>query len=161
MVWAILSILVENKPGILFKVTHLFRSRNFNIDSISVGVTQNPEFSKMTITTLGDEKQIEQIVKQLDKMIDTIEVKRLDDKKTVFRELSLFRVKVSKPSDSMEINNIANSFGAKIHDARRDSIMVELTATPEQINNLQELLAPYEIIDIARTGVAALQRGGD
>ena len=151
MVWAILSILVENKPGILFKVTHLFRSRNFNIDSISVGVTQNPEFSKMTITTLGDEKQIEQIVKQLDKMIDTIEVKRLDDKKTVFRELSLFRVKVSKPSDSMEINNIANSFGAKIHDARRDSIMVELTATPEQINNLQELLAPYEILDIART----------
>jgi acetolactate synthase I/III small subunit len=160
-VWAILSILVENKPGILFKVTHLFRSRNFNIDSISVGVTQNPEFSKMTITTIGDEKQIEQIVKQLDKMIDTIEVKRLDDKKTVFRELSLFRVKVSKPSDSMEINNIANSFGAKVHDARRDSIMVELTATPEQINNLQELLAPYEILDIARTGVAALQRGGD
>jgi len=161
MVWAILSILVENKPGILFKVTHLFRSRNFNIDSISVGVTQNPEFSKMTITTIGDEKQIEQIVKQLDKMIDTIEVKRLDDKKTVFRELSLFRVKVSKPSDSMEINNIANSFGAKIHDARRDSIMVELTATPEQINNLQELLAPYEILDVSRTGAAALQRGGD
>ena len=161
MVWAILSILVENKPGILFKVTHLFRSRNFNIDSISVGVTQNPEFSKMTITTIGDEKQIEQIVKQLDKMIDTIEVKRLDDKKTVFRELSLFRVKVSKPSDSMDINNIANSFGAKVHDARKDSIMVELTSTPDQINNLQELLAPYEILDIARTGVAALQRGGD
>ena len=161
MVWAILSILVENKPGILFKVTHLFRSRNFNIDSISVGVTQNPEFSKMTITTIGDERQIEQIVKQLDKMIDTIEVKRLDDKKTVFRELSLFRVKISKPSDSMEINNIANSFGAKVHDARRDSIMVELTSTPDQINNLQELLAPYEILDIARTGVAALQRGGD
>ena len=161
MVWAILSILVENKPGILFKVTHLFRSRNFNIDSISVGVTQNPEFSKMTITTIGDERQIEQIVKQLDKMIDTIEVKRLDDKKTVFRELSLFRVKVSKPSDSMEINNIANSFGAKVHDARKDSIMVELTSTPDQINNLQELLAPYQILDIARTGVAALQRGGD
>ena len=139
----------------------MFRSRNFNIDSISVGVTQNPEFSKMTITTIGDEKQIEQIVKQLDKMIDTIEVKRLDDKKTVFRELVLFRVKISKPSDSMEINNISNSFGAKVHDARKDSIMVELTSTPDQINNLQELLAPYEILDIARTGVAALQRGGD
>ncbi|MGQ0605524.1 MAG: acetolactate synthase small subunit [Candidatus Nitrosotenuis sp.] len=159
--WAILSILVENKPGILFKVTHLFRSKNFNIDSISVGVTQNPEFSKMTITTIGDEKRAEQIVKQLDKMIDTIEVKRLDDKKTVFRELVLFRVKVSKPSDSMEINNIANSFGAKIHDPRKDSIMVELTSTPDQINNLQELLKPYEILDIARTGVAALQRGED
>ena len=67
----------------------------------------------------------------------------------------------SKPSDSMEINNIANSFGAKVHDARKDSLMVELTSTPDQINNLQELLAPYEILDIARTGVAALQRGGD
>ncbi|HIH68026.1 MAG TPA: acetolactate synthase small subunit [Candidatus Nitrosotenuis sp.] len=161
MVWAILSILVENKPGILFKVTHLFRSRNFNIDSISVGVTENPEISKMTITTIGDEKQINQIVKQLDKMIDTIEVKRLDEQKTVYRELSLFRIRISKPSDSMEINNIANSFGAKIHDARKESIMVELTATPEQINNLQELLSPYGILDVARTGAAALQRGGD
>jgi acetolactate synthase-1/3 small subunit len=159
--WAILSILVENKPGILFKVTHLFRSRNFNIDSISVGTTQNPDLSKMTITTIGDEKQIEQIVKQLDKMIDTIEVKRLDDKKTVYRELVLFRVKVSKATDTMEINNIANAFGAKIHDARKDSIMLELTATPDQIENLQELLSKYEILDMAKTGVAALQRGGD
>ena len=159
--WTILSILVENKPGILFKVTHLFRSRNFNIDSISVGTAQNPEFSKMTITTIGDEKQIEQIVKQLEKMIDTIEVKRLDDKKTVYRELVLFRVKVSKASDTMEINNIANSFGAKIHDARKDSIMLELTATPDQIENLQELLSKYEILDMAKTGLTALQRGGD
>ncbi|HEY8110316.1 MAG TPA: acetolactate synthase small subunit [Candidatus Nitrosotenuis sp.] len=159
--WAILSILVENKPGILFKVTHLFRSRNFNIDSISVGTTQNPEFSKMTITTIGDEKQIEQIVKQLDKMIDTIEVKRLDDKKTVYRELVLFRVKITTATDTMEINNIANSFGAKIHDARKDSIMLELTATPDQIDNLQELLSKYDILDMAKTGVAALQRGGD
>lgn len=158
LVWAILSLLVENKPGILFKVTHLFRSKNFNIDSISVGVTQNPEVSKMTITTIGDERQIDQIVKQLDKMIDTIEVKRLDDKKTVYRELVLFRVKISKASDSMEISNIANAFSAKIHDARKDSIMLELTATPDQINNLQELLKPYEILDMARTGVAALQR---
>ena len=76
--WAILSILVENKPGILFKVTHLFRARDFNIDSISVGVTENPEYSKMTITTVGDERQIDQIVKQLDKMIDTVRVERLD-----------------------------------------------------------------------------------
>jgi len=161
LVWAILSLLVENKPGILFKVTHLFRSKNFNIDSISVGVTQNPEFSKITITTIGDEKQIAQIVKQLDKMIDTIEVKQLDEKKTVYRELVIFRIKLSKASDSMEISNIANAFGAKIHDARKDSIMLELTATPDQINNLQELLKPYEILDIARTGVAALQRAGD
>jgi acetolactate synthase-1/3 small subunit len=75
--------------------------------------------------------------------------------------LVIFRIKLSKASDSMEISNIANAFGAKIHDARKDSIMLELTATPDQINNLQELLKPYEILDIARTGVAALQRAGD
>jgi len=96
--WAIISIRVENKPGILFKVTHLFRSRNFNIDSLTVGVMENPEFSKMVITTVGDEKQIVQIVKQLDKMIDTIEVKRLDEKESVYKELALFKIKLNKTS---------------------------------------------------------------
>ena len=91
--WSIISVLVENKPGILFKVTNLFRSRNFNIDSISVGVTENPEFSRMTITTIGDEKQVAQIIKQLDKMIDTIEVKRLDEKMSIYRELVLMKKK--------------------------------------------------------------------
>ncbi|MCV0392496.1 MAG: acetolactate synthase small subunit [Nitrosopumilus sp.] len=158
--WAILSILVENKPGILFKVTHLFRSRNFNIDSISVGVTENPEYSRMTITTYGDEKQVEQIVKQLDKMIDTVEVKHLDEHKTVYRELSLFKIKLSNANDSMEINKLANAYGGKVHDVKKDSIMVELTATPDQIQAFEELARPFGILDVARTGVAALQRSG-
>ena len=156
--WAILSLLVENKPGILFKVTHLFRSRNFNIDSISVGVTENPEYSRMTITTYGDEKQVDQIVKQLDKMIDTVEVKHLDEHKTVFRELSIFKIKLSNANDSMEINKLANAYGGKVHDVKKDSIMVELTATPDQIAAFEELASPFGIIDVARTGVAALQR---
>lgn len=158
--WAILSLVVENKPGILFKVTHLFRSRNFNIDSISVGVMDNPEFSKMTITTYGDERQIEQIVKQLDKMIDTVEVKHLDEHKTVFRELSIFKIKLSNANDSMKINELANAYGGKVHDVKKDSIMVELTATPDQIHAFEELAKPFGIIDVARTGVAALQRSG-
>jgi len=158
--WAILSILVENKPGILFKVTHLFRSKNFNIDSISVGVTENPELSRMTITTYGDEKQIAQIVKQLDKMIDTVEVKHLDEHKTVYRELSIFKIKLSNANDSMEINKLANAYGAKIHDVKKNSIMVELTATPDQIKAFEELARPFGILDVARTGVAAMQRSG-
>ncbi|MBI2111051.1 MAG: acetolactate synthase small subunit [Nitrosarchaeum sp.] len=158
--WAILTLLVENKPGILFKVTHLFRSRNFNIDSISVGVTDNPEYSRMTITTYGDEKQVEQIVKQLDKMIDTIEVKHLDEHKTVYRELSIFKIKLSNANDSMEVNKLANAYGGKIHDVRKDSIMVELTATPDQIRAFEELAKPFGILEVARTGVAALQRSG-
>ena len=156
----IISILVENKPGILFKVTHLFRSRNFNIDSISVGVTANPEFSRMTITTIGDEKHIQQIVKQLDKMIDTVEVRRLDEHKTVYRELILFKIKITKASDSMEINKLANAYGAKVHDVKKDTMMVELTATPDQINAFEELTKPFGIIETARTGVSALQRSG-
>jgi len=158
--WAILTLLVENKPGILFKVTHLFRSRNFNIDSISVGVTDNPEYSRMTITTYGDEKQVEQIVKQLDKMIDTIEVKHLDEHKTVYRELSIFKIKLSNANDSMEVNKLANAYGGKIHDVRKESITVELTATPDQIRAFEELAKPFGIIEVARTGVAALQRSG-
>lgn len=160
IMWAILTLLVENKPGILFKVTHLFRSRNFNIDSISVGVTDNPEYSRMTITTYGDEKQVEQIVKQLDKMIDVLEVKHLDEHKTVYRELSIFKIKLSNANDSMEVNKLANAYGGKIHDVRKDSIMVELTATPDQIRAFEELAKPFGIIEVARTGVAALQRSG-
>lgn len=158
--WAILTLLVENKPGILFRVTHLFRSRNFNIDSISVGVTDNPEYSKMTITTLGDEKQVIQIVKQLEKIIDTVEVKRLDEQKTVYRELCLFRINLNNANDSMEINKLANAYGAKTHDVKKDSMMVELTATPDQIKAFEELAKPFGILDVARTGVAALERSG-
>jgi acetolactate synthase I/III small subunit len=160
MMWAILSILVENKPGILFKVTHLFRARNFNIDSISVGTTDNPDYSKMTITTYGDEKQIEQVVKQLDKMIDTVKVEHLDEHKTVFRELSIFKIKLSNANDSMEVNKLANAYGGKVHDVKKDSMMVELTATPDQIKAFEELAKPFGILDVARTGVAALQRSG-
>ena len=154
--WAILSIRVENKPGILFKVTHLFRARNFNIDSISVGVMEDPEFSKMVITTVGTEKQIAQIVKQLDKMIDTIEVKRLDEKESVYKELALFKVKLSDASDSAEINKLANTFGAKIHNEQENSLIVELTATPDEIKSFEESIKPFGILDSARTGVTAL-----
>lgn len=158
--WAILSILVENKPGILFKVTHLFRSRNFNIDSISVGVTENPDYSRMTITTWGDARRIDQIVKQLDKMIDTVKVTHLDEHKTVYRELCIFRINLANATQSMEVNKIANAYGGKVHDAREDSIMVELTSTPAQIRAFEELIKPFGITDIARTGVAALERSG-
>ena len=156
VMWAILSIRVENKPGILFKVTHLFRSRNFNIDSISVGVMENPEFSKMTITTVGTEKQIAQIVKQLDKMIDTIEVKRLDENKSVYKELALFKIKLSEASNSIEINKLADTYGAKVHNEQKDSLIVELTSTPDKIKTFEEMLKPFGILDSARTGVTAL-----
>lgn len=156
----ILSIKVENRPGILWKVTHMFRSRNFNIESISVGPTENPEFSRITISMNTGSQQTTQIIKQLDKMIDTIEVVHLDEHKTVFRELALFKIRIGGAEDSMEINKIAGAYGGKVHDARRESIMVELTATPDQISAFEELVRPFGIIEVARTGMAALQRAG-
>ena len=157
VMWAILSIRVENKPGILFKVTNLFRARNFNIDSISVGVMENPEFSKMTITTVGTEKQIAQIVKQLDKMIDTIEVKRLDEKESVYKELALFRIKANEESAQYrEIISLADTYGAKIHNGPEGSLIAELTSTPDKIKAFEELIKPFGILDSARTGVTAL-----
>ena len=157
--WAILSILVENKPGVLFKVTNLFRSKNFNIDSISVGITENHDISRMTITTVGDEKRVTQIIKQLDKLIDTIEVKHLDEKMTVYRELVLMKIKVTKPSDITEIMNLASAFDCKVHDVRKSSIIVEITTTPDKIIAFTEMIKEYQIIDIARTGISALPRG--
>ncbi len=157
--WSIISVLVENKPGVLFKITNLFRSRNYNIDSISVGVTENPEVSRMTITTEADEKQLNQIIKQLDKLIDTLEVKLLEEKKSVYRELVMMKLKVSKPTDIKEITDLANAFKCDVHDVRKSSIIIEITATPDRIDALTDLVKGYGILEMARTGICALARG--
>ena len=157
--WSIISVLVENKPGVLFKITNLFRSRNYNIDSISVGITENPEVSRMTITTEADEKQLNQIIKQLDKLIDTVEVKLLDEKKSIYRELVMMKIKVSKPTDIKEITDLANAFKCDVHDVRKSSIILEITATPDRINALEDLVRGYGILEMARTGICALSRG--
>ncbi len=156
--WSIISVLVENKPGVLFKITNLFRSRNYNIDSISVGVTENPEVSRMTITTEADEKQLNQIIKQLDKLIDTLEVKLLEEKKSVYRELVMMKLKVSKPTDIKEITDLANAFKCDVHDVRKSSIIIEITATPDRIDALTDLVKGYGILEMARTGICALSR---
>jgi acetolactate synthase-1/3 small subunit len=157
--WSIISVLVENKPGVLFKITNLFRSRNYNIDSISVGITENPEFSRMTITTEADEKQLSQIIKQLEKLIDTVEVKLLDEKKSIYRELVMMKIKISKPTDIKEITDLANAFKCDVHDVRKSSIILEITATPDTINALEDLVKGYGILEMARTGICALARG--
>ncbi|MDI1495299.1 MAG: acetolactate synthase small subunit [Cenarchaeum symbiont of Oopsacas minuta] len=158
---SILSLLVENRPGVLFKVTHMFRSRNFNITSISVGETSDSNFSRMTITTNGNEKQVNQIAKQLDKMIDVIKVEKLDEHSTIYRELILFKIKISSSEDNRKINDLARAYNGTIHAVRKNSIIVEMTATPEQINAFENLVKPFGILQTARTGMAALLRGND
>jgi acetolactate synthase-1/3 small subunit len=155
----ILSAIVENKPGVLFRVTNLFRARNFNIESITVGTTEQQDLSRMTITTNSDEKTLDQLVKQLRKLIDVVEVKVLDTDKTVYRELALIKMKAVDPTTRSEIMNYANIFRGNILDIGKETITVEITGTPDKIDAFKNLVDQYGITQLARTGVSALPRG--
>jgi acetolactate synthase I/III small subunit len=155
----ILSSLVENKPGVLFRVTNLFRARNFNIESITVGSTEMPDLSRMTITTKSDERTVDQLVKQLRKLIDVVEVTVLDKDRTVYRELALIKMKAIEPAIRMEIINYASIFRANVLDIAKENIIVEIIGTPDKIDAFKNLVAHYGITQIARTGVSALPRG--
>ncbi|RMF29606.1 MAG: acetolactate synthase small subunit [Candidatus Nitrosothermus koennekii] len=157
--WSIISALVENKPGVLFRVTNMFRARNFNIESLSVGPTEQPDLSRITVTIDEEEPVIDQLVKQLDKLVDVVEVLRLDVNNTVHRELALIKMKLKDPSHRIEIINLANIFRGKIVDISKGSIMVEITGTTDKINAFIALVKDYNIVEMARTGVTALARG--
>ena len=157
--YRILSVIVDNKPGVLFRVTNLFRARNFNIESITVGTTEQHDISRMTIAIQSDSRTTDQLVKQLSKLIDIIEVRLLDTGNTVFRELALIKMKAHDPTSRMEITHFSNIFRAKILDVNKDSMMVEITGTPDKIDAFKSIVDPYGIIQIARTGVSALPRG--
>ena len=157
--WYIISAVVEDKPGVLFRVTNLFRARNFNIESITVGLTENADLSRMTITTESDEKTLDQLVKQLRKLIDVVDVKVLDIERTVYRELALIKLKAVDPTTRMEITNFASIFRANILDISKETIIVEVTGTPDKIDAFKNLVDHYGIVQLARTGVSALSRG--
>jgi acetolactate synthase-1/3 small subunit len=157
--WHIVAALVENKPGVLFRVTNLFRARSFNIESITVGSTEQVDLSRMTITTKTDERTLDQLVKQLRKLIDVVEVRVLNNSKTVYRELALIKMKAEEPTARMEITTYASIFRANILDIGRDTIMVEITGTPDKIDAFKNLVYSFGIIQLARTGVSALPRG--
>ena len=155
----ILSVLVENKPGVLFRVTNLFRSRNFNIESITVGLTEQQDISRMTISTKTDYRTLDQLVKQLRKLIDVIEVNILDLNKTVFREIALIKINADSPTSRMEISHVTSIFRAKTLDISKDTMTVEITGTPDKIDAFCKLVSNYGIVQMARTGITALPRG--
>ncbi len=155
----ILSVIVENKPGVLFRITNLFRSRNFNIDSITVGITEKPDLSRMTITTTSDVKTLEQLVKQLRKVIDVIQINVLDKEDAVYRELALIKMNAKDPTTRIEIANFASIYRGNIMDISNETITVEIIGTPDKIDAFKSLVSSYGIIQVARTGVSALPRG--
>ncbi len=154
----ILSVSVLNKPGVLTRIAGLFSRRNFNIESLNVGRTENPEISRMTIVVNGDEKTLEQVQKQLHKLINVLKIKELDQTQIVERDLILIRVKCTRQQRS-EIIQIADTFRAQIVDVAPDSLMIEATGTEDKLEALTELLRDFGIAEFVRTGIVALSRG--
>jgi len=153
-----LSVLVENKPGVLARIAGLFSRRGFNIDSLAVGPTEEPTLSRMTIVVDAGEHALEQITKQLYKLINVIKISDLDPKASVSRELLLIKVKASA-ANRAQIIEIADIFRANIIDANPESLTLEATGTEEKLTALETMLKPYGIMELARTGKIALSRG--
>jgi acetolactate synthase-1/3 small subunit len=153
-----LSVLVSNKPGVLTHVSGLFSRRGYNIDSLTVGVTENPEISRMTIVAHGDEHVIEQVTKQLNKLIDIIKVVDVTPQESVDRELALIKVAATAKNRS-EVIQIVDIFRAKIVDVSTESIIIETTGSSDKINALEEMMRPFGIKEMVRTGKVALVRG--
>ena len=155
----VISVLVENKPGVLHLIANLFRRRNFNIESITVGPTQEPNVARMTITVNEDEKTIDQVVKQVAKQIDVLKVSELEQGNFVMRELALIKVNVPSSKERSDVINCVEVFRGRIIDVSTDSLTVEITGTPDKIDAFLNLMKSYGIIELARTGITALARG--
>jgi acetolactate synthase-1/3 small subunit len=154
-----LVALVEDKPGVLNEMASLFRRRGFNIESIAVGHSEVPHLSRMTIVVNGAAPMVEQVRKQLDKLIDVVKVSDITEDNIVSRELALIKVKTTSSTRS-EIIEIADIFRANIVDVGADSVTIEITGDEDKINSLLNLLRGFGIREITRTGCIAMTRGG-
>lgn len=153
----ILGVLVENNPGVLSKVSGLFSRRGFNIDSLAVGVTENPAISRMTIVVEGDRYIVEQVTKQLNKLIEVIKVENISQT-SVVRELALIKVNAVN-STRNEVMQIANVFRANIVDISKNYLTIEITGDDQKISALVEMLDEFGIKEMVRTGIIAIDRG--
>jgi acetolactate synthase-1/3 small subunit len=154
----VISLLVENHQGVLVRIAGLFAGRAYNLDSLTVGVTNDPAVSRVTLVCKGDDAIIEQIKKQLNKLIDIIKVIDLTSLQAVHREIALIKVQAA-PEKRGEIFQIADVFRAKILDLGFDSMIIEVTGASEKIEDLITILASYRILETARSGLISIERG--
>jgi acetolactate synthase-1/3 small subunit len=155
----VIAALVENKPGVLHSVANMFRRRGFNIESITVGRTEQEDLSRMTITVNGDEKTLEQVVKQMNKLIDVVKVARLEPENIVTRELALVKVNVPDTRNRSDVINCVEVFRGRVVDVSPETLTIEITGTPDKIDAFLNLMKTYGIMELARTGLTALSRG--
>ncbi|MCD8130193.1 MAG: acetolactate synthase small subunit [Lachnospiraceae bacterium] len=156
----VFQLLVDNTAGVLSRVSGLFSRRGYNIESITAGVTADPRFTRITIVASGDDEVLEQIEKQVGKLVDVRSIKELKPNESVYRELALIKVK----ADAIErehLMTLAGIFKAKVSDIRDESVMFELTGNKSKIDAFLKLLANYEIMELARTGIVGLVRGAE
>ena len=152
-----ISVLVENRAGVLNRITGLFSRRAFNIDSLAVGVTDDPTISRITI--IVDNNVVEQVEKQLNKLIEVIKVRTLEENNLIGRELMILKVNANNKT-RQDIMTICEIMGAKVADISPTSLTMELSDTPDRLDTFQSMMRPFSILEVARTGVIAVQKGG-
>jgi len=155
----IVSILVENKPGVLTRISGLFARRGFNIDTLVVGPTEDEAFSRITLTLDGAMHPIDQVTKQLHKLINVLKIRDLEPAETVTRELALFKVAVNDGSQRAEVMQITEIFRAKVVDVTKRSLIIEVTGTTDKIAAFESMVRPFGLIEMMRTGEIAISRG--
>ncbi len=154
-----ISFIVENKAGVLFNVTNLFRRRGFNIESIAVGAMEDPSYARMTIHIDADAKTLNQMVEQLSKMVEVIKVKRLDPLRTISRELLMVKLSTSDPLAREDALRHINNQHGLVLDIDDESIMAEVTGDPEELDKFLEYVKSIGIVEMSRTGITALEKG--
>jgi acetolactate synthase-1/3 small subunit len=154
-----LSVLVENKPGVLSRVTGLFSRRGFNIESLAVGTCEEAGMSRITIVVIGDDAKVEQVMKQLHKLIDVIKVSDLTENERVERELALFKVSAEPGTSRAEVMQIAQIFRAQIIDVGSKTVILEVTGDTDKIDALEKLLRQFGVKELVRTGRIGILRG--
>ena len=155
-----LSLLVENNPGVTSRISGLFSRRGYNIDSFSSGVTADPKYTRITIVASGEEQILEQIEKQLEKLEDVLDIKKLEPGSSVTRELILVKIR-AKDTQRQPIMNVTEIFHGKIVDVTHDSMVIELVGHQDKLDAFLDLLEGYEILELATTGITGLTRGSD
>lgn len=156
----VFQLLVDNTSGVLSRISGLFSRRGYNIESITAGVTSDPRYTRITIVTSGDDEILEQIEKQVNKLTDVRHIKALEPEESVYRELALVKVR-STAEQRQSIISMADIFRGKIIDVGSDSLIIELTGSQSKIDAFLNLLNGYEILELARTGIAGLTRGSE
>ncbi len=154
----VFSILVDNTSGALSRIAGLFSRRGYNIDSLTVGATADPRYSRATVVAKGDEVILQQIENQLNKLVDVIDIKRLEPETSICRELILIKIRVDE-ENRQSVIAVANIFRAKVVDVAKGSLVIELTGNQSKIEAFIDLLSGYEVLELARTGITGLSRG--